>query len=130
MILDTSFLVDVMNDDPDALDAVDEIEAAGVTQRIPAQAVYELYVGVGYTDTPRAEQRKIEAVLETRPVVETTARVARKAGRVDGQLRSDGERLDPGDVIIGAVGLVLDEPVLTGNPGHFERIPDLAVEAY
>lgn len=130
MILDTSFLIDLMNSDPAALDVADEIEASGISQRIPAQAVYELYVGVGYTDTPREEQRKIEAVLSSRPIVETTVRVARKAGRIDGRLRSEGSRVDSGDLIIGAVGLLLDEPVITGNPEHFERIPDLAVENY
>lgn len=130
MILDTSFLIDLMNGDPAALDVADEIDASSVTQHIPAQAVYELYVGVGYTDTPRKEQRRIEAVLSSRPIVETTTRVARKAGRIDGQLRSEGRRVDSGDLIIGAVGLVLDEPVITGNPDHFARIPDLAVETY
>ena len=130
MILDISFLIDLMNSDSAALNAADEIEASGVTQHIPAQAVYELYVGVGYTDTSREEQRQIEAVLSSRLIVETTARIARKAGRIDGQLRSEGNRVDSGDLIIGTVGLVLDEPVLTGNPEHFERIPELAVETY
>lgn len=130
MILDTSFLIDLMNSDAAALEAADEIDASSVTQHIPTQVIYELYVGVGYTDTPREEQRKIEAVLSTRAIVETTARIARKAGRIDGRLRSEGSRVDSGDLIIGAVGLVLDEPVITGNPDHFARIPDLAVETY
>jgi predicted nucleic acid-binding protein len=127
MILDTSFLIDVMDGDPDALATVDEIEEANHTQRIPAQVVYELYVGVGYTETPQQEVEKIQAVIDTRPVVETTEQIARLAGRIDGQLRKAGDRVAPGDIIIGATARRYDEPVITSNPGDFERLPNVQV---
>lgn len=60
-----------------------------------------------------------------------TPAIARKAGRIAGTLTATGRALnDPGDEIIGATGIVHDEPVLTANVEHFERIPDLTVEAY
>jgi tRNA(fMet)-specific endonuclease VapC len=127
MILDTSFLIDLMNNDPAAVELGDELDAGSRSQRIPAQVVYELYVGVGYTETPAAEVEKIRAVLDSRPVVETTAEVARTAGRIDGQLRRSGDRVSPNDIVIGATARRYDEPVVTTNPADFERIPDVSV---
>jgi len=127
MILDTSFLIDLMNSDPDAVELGDEIDGQGRTQRIPAQVVYELYVGVGYTETPAEEVEKIRAVLDARPVVETTAEIASIAGRIDGQLRREGERVSPNDIIIGATARQYDEPVVTSNPSDFNRIPGVEI---
>lgn len=130
MILDTSFLIDVMNDDTAALETVDEIEAAEVPQRIPAMTLQELYIGVGRSDLPEQERREIEHVIESRPVVPTSAAIARKAGRIDGELRAAGEPIDIGDATIGATAVVCDEPVVTGNPEHFERISGIEVVGY
>jgi len=130
MILDTSFLIDVMNTDDAALRRVDEIEADGIEQNVPAMTLQELYIGVGASDLPERERRKIEYVVESRPIVPTTEEIARKAGRIDGRLRRQGERIDLGDATIGATGIVRDEPVVTGNPEHFQRIPGLDVESY
>ncbi|GKZ12329.1 type II toxin-antitoxin system VapC family toxin [Haladaptatus sp. T7] len=130
MILDTSFLIDVMNSDSDALEKVDELESNGHAQKIPAMTLQELFIGIGASDLPKSEREKIEAVIEPRPVLETTEAIARKAGLIDGTLRRDGNRIDIGDATIGATALREDEPVVTGNSEHFERIDGIDVESY
>ena len=130
MILDTSFLIDVMNGDRSALAMVDEIECNGIEQVVPAMTLQELYIGVGASDLPKRERRKIELVVETRPIIPTSEEIARKAGKIDGQLRREGRPINIGDATIGATGIVRDESVLTGDRDHFERIPDLDVETY
>jgi len=92
--------------------------------------VYELNVGGGYGDRPDAAVEALDRVLRGRPIVDTRASIARRAGRIDGQLRRDGARLSTSDLIIGAIGLAFDEPVLTRNVDDFERIPGVAVETY
>lgn len=130
MILDTSFLIDVMNGDRSALSKVDEIEAHNTEQVVPAMTLQELYIGVGASEMPERERRKIENVVEARPILPTNEEIARKAGRIDGQLHKDGQRINVGDATIGATGVVREEPVLTGDPDHFERIPGLDVVDY
>ena len=130
MILDTSFLIDIMNGNQAALSKVDEIESNGIKQVIPAMTLQELYIGVGASELPAEERRKIERVVETRPIIPTSEEIARKAGKIDGQLRKDGLPINVGDASIGATGIVLDQPVVTGDFDHFERIPDLDVETY
>lgn len=122
MILDTSFLVDLLNGDEGAVKRATELEERDVPQRIPAQVVYELYVGVGYTETPFEEVSKIQSVLDARPIVKTDDQIAEFAGRVDGQLRRDGERVATSDVLIGATARHFDEPVVTNNVNDFERV--------
>lgn len=127
MILDTSFLIDLMNGDSAAVSFAEQIEREKQTQRIPAQVVYELYVGIGYTETPAEERRVIETILDSRPVVNTTAEIAKIAGRIDGQLRRVGKQVASNDVIIGATARYYDDTLVTTNPSDFERIPDVRV---
>lgn len=54
----------------------------------------------------------------------------RKAGKISGELIARGEEIDREDCIIGATALLNDEPVVTRNSDHFERIDDLDVATY
>jgi len=131
MILDTSFVEDVSREDQDALAKADALAAENVPERLSVLTLYELYWGVGYVDAPQREKETVDAVLATKEIYDVTPEIARKAGRIAGQLTSDGQPLnDPGDELIGAIGVVHDEPVLTKNVDHFERIPGLEVETY
>lgn len=130
MILDSSFLIDLMNGDDAAGEAAREIEGSSVPQRVPTQVVYELYVGVGYSENASREVETIQSVLESRPIVDLTGDVAKHAGRIDGRLRREGSRIGQGDIKIAATAIRHDEPVITGNPEDFNRIPDVEVREY
>lgn len=124
MILDAPFLIDLMNGDEAALQTVDQIEAAGVVQHIPTMTLQELYIGAGMSDMPAIERQNIERIADSRPIVPTTAESARDAGRIDGELRAEGQSIDIGDATIGVAPLVNAEPVVTGNSDYFERISE------
>lgn len=131
MILDTTFVEDVARGNPDAVAMAERLATQGIPERLSAMTLYELYWGVGYTDTPDAEIDRIDAVLDTKEVYDVTPPIARKAGRIAGQLTRNGTPLhDPGDELIAATGIVHDEPILTRNVDHFDRIDGLRVETY
>lgn len=131
MILDTSFVEDVASGDVAAMQRAETLAARGVPERLSVITLYELFWGVGYVDTPESERERLGAVLETKETHDVSPEIARKAGRIAGSLAADGRSLgDPGDELIGATGLVQDEPVLTKNVDHFERIPGLEVATY
>lgn len=130
MILDTDFLIDVMNSDEGALEKAVELEDRRIPQRVPLMAVYELFIGIGAGALPERERRKIRGVLEPRTVPAMTEQVAERAGIVQGELMAAGEGIGAVDAIIGATGQILEEPVLTRNVEHFERIPGLDIETY
>lgn len=130
MILDSSFLIDLMNGEESAVMKAAGMTSRSTTQRIPVRTIQELYVGVGYREDTFDEAEKIQSVTENRSIVETTLEIAKLAGRIDGTLRSEGTRIPPGDLVIGATARRFQEPVLTANIQDFERIPEVEVRTY
>lgn len=130
MIEDTSFIIDILHDDPDAFAYLDRIEKANRPEKVASITVLELYEAVPQLDVPEERQRKILDVLDTRHTVVADETVARKAGKISGPLRSRGKTIDREDCLIGATALLHDEPVVTRNEDHFERIDGLDVETY
>jgi hypothetical protein len=129
VLLDTSFLIDLMRGDEGAIERARQLEADLVQQRLAAMTLFELYYGVARSDQPAAERERVEEVLATKPIHPSDTAVMRKAGRLAGELANDGRPVDDGDVIIGATATVVDEPVLTRNVEDFERL-GVEVETY
>lgn len=70
MIIDTSFALDVINDVEAAVSKERELEVEGVTLVIPSMTVLELYIGVGKVSTTQEERKKVQAVLDSYPLVD------------------------------------------------------------
>lgn len=129
MLLDTSFLIDLMNGDEDAIKKAEQMERDLVQQRLSAMTLFELYYGIARASRSEAEREKVESVLASKPAQPADSAVMRKAGRLSGELMNDGTPVGDGDVIIGATAMVVDEPVLTRNESDFERL-GIDVESY
>lgn len=129
MLLDTSFLIDLMNGDEDAVEKARELERDLVQQRLSSMTVFELYYGISRSDQSADERERIENVLSSKPIQPADAAVMRKAGRLSGALMNEGNAVADGDVIIGATAAVVEEPVLTRNVADFERL-DVDIETY
>jgi len=133
MIVDTSFVLDVIDDVDAAISKERELEAENVPLVIPAMTVLELYIGVGKVATTREEQQNVEAVLDSYPLAEMTPSIARRAGRLLGERMADaaddGPGIGKGDAAIAATAIERDEPILAGDT-HFETIPDVTLETY
>ncbi|WP_310921767.1 type II toxin-antitoxin system VapC family toxin [Haloarcula saliterrae] len=129
MLLDTSFLIDLMNGDEDAVEKARELETDFVQQRLSSMTLFELYYGVARATDSEAEREKIEQVLASKPVHPADSAIMRKAGRRSGELMNEGNAVTDGDMIIGMTADVVDEPVLTRNVDDFERL-GVDVETY
>jgi hypothetical protein len=129
VLLDTTFLIDLMNGDDGAVEKARELESDLVQQRLSSMTLFELYYGAARSNQSEAEREKIESVLASKPVSPADSAVMRKAGRLSGELMNDGNAVGDGDVIIGATADVLEEPVLTRNVDDFERL-GVDVETY
>jgi predicted nucleic acid-binding protein len=133
MIVDTSFVLDVIDDIEAAVEKERELEATGVPLVLPAMTLSELYIGVGKVADSTAERQQVEAILDAYPRVEMTPSISRRAGRLLGERATagdgDGPGIGKGDAAIAATALERDEPVLTGD-SHFETIDGVEVETY
>jgi predicted nucleic acid-binding protein len=134
MIVDTSFVLDVIDDVEAAVRKETELEAENVPLVVPAMTVLELYIGVGNVADTREERRQVEAVLDSYPLVDMTPSISRRAGRLLGERmatadQGDGPGIGKGDAAVAATALERDEPVLAGD-GHFQNIPGVQLETY
>lgn len=130
MILDTAFVIDVMNDDDGATDAYREFETAGQHQYLSSITVLELYEGIARAFDSAAERERVRDVIDTRPVLPADRTVMAKAGRISGELITEGMEIDREDCVIAATALIEEQPVVTRNVAHFERIDGLDVRSY
>lgn len=130
MIQDTSFIIDLLRGDENAKRLLDIVEKEARPQKVSAVTVLELYEGVVRSQTPETKRERILEILETKHVVSADHTVMRKAGKLSGGLINDGERIEREDCIIAATALLTDEPIISGNTKHFERIDDLEVRSY
>jgi tRNA(fMet)-specific endonuclease VapC len=130
VLLDTSFLIDLMRGDEDAVEKARDLEENLVQQRLSSMTLFELYYGVARSNQTEAERQTVEDVLASKPVYPADAAVMRKAGRLSGELMNEGNAVGDGDVIIGATAAILDERVLTRNVEDFERLDNIQIEQY
>lgn len=134
MIVDTSFVLDVIDDVEPAVEKERELEAESIPLTIPTMTILELYIGVGKVTNTLEERQQIEAVLGSYPIVEMTPSISRRAGRLLGKRMAEsddgeGPGIGKGDAVIAATALERDEPVLAGDR-HFGNIPGLTHENY
>lgn len=130
MIQDTTFVVDLLRGDEDAMAFHDLLERGSRPQKLASITVFELYEGLIRAGTPAEERSAIQTVLDSKSVVEADADIMRSAGRVSGELLNGGERIDREDCIIAATALREDEPVVTRNAEHFERVDGVEIRTY
>lgn len=130
MIQDTSFIIDLLRGDENAERLLDSIEKEARPQKVSSVTVLELYEGVARAQMPESKQRRILDILDTKHVVSADRAVMRRAGKLSGELINGGERIEREDCIIAASALLNDEPVITRNIKHFERVDGLETRSY
>ena len=130
MILDTSFVIDLLRGKPKAVDKLKELEEKGEPLYVTAPTIYELYLGIQLSKTPRRERARIEEALEGQPVLPLDAKAAQLAGKLQGELMSRGQPIDPVDALVAGVAVANQEAMVTRNVKHFERMEGLSVEGY
>ena len=63
MIADTSFLIDIMKYDKDAIKKAEEIEKKGNTIAVTSISIFELFIGVSLSIKQDQERNKINRIL-------------------------------------------------------------------
>ncbi|HLD97130.1 MAG TPA: PIN domain-containing protein [Candidatus Nanoarchaeia archaeon] len=130
MILDTSFIIDLMEMDEGALDKHGQLVEKNETSRISSAALFELWSGVGHSKKGEEEKLKIMRALSGISTIALTAPMAEKAGEIHGTLAKEGRGIDNIDAMIASTALHENETLLTRNVKHFARVNGLRIESY
>lgn len=129
MILDASYLFDLMAEDPDAFEKGRALVDRGEMQWLPTPVVAEAYYGVA-----TACSDTTEAALRNRllgyPRIDVDEEIARTAGTLLANAADRGEGdVGANDAYIAAMAEILDDAVLTANVDDFEAL-GVDVETY
>lgn len=77
-----------------------------------------------------AEEEELKAFFDNHVLLSMTQEVIHLYGRTWAEMRKRKETIDYPDLWIAAAGLERETPVVTRNPGHFEKVTGLEVIAY
>lgn len=120
--LDTGLLIQFLRGKAPG-NAVTEAAVRQFPCYITAITVYELLFGVARAGRDIGEG----ALLRLFTVLSLDEAAARRAARLHNALVRQGQDIGIKDVLIAAICLIHDLPLLTLNTRHFERVPDLIV---
>jgi len=130
MILDTTFLIDVMRGDSAAAEKIKYLIEKGVPLAVTTINIFELFSGVAQCSKPALERARISHILNNQTIWPLDKASAERGGRVHGELARQGTEIDPEDAMIAGIALEHNEAVLTRNVKDFSRISGLHVETY
>jgi tRNA(fMet)-specific endonuclease VapC len=130
MILDTDFLIDLMEGKSNALKRKDKLNEDRENYRTTALTIFELWFGLAMSKKPESEKEKILSALSGIDTLKLSRESAEKAGEIHGSLTKKGETIGATDSMIAAIALLENEAILTGNSRHFSRVPGLRIESY
>ena len=130
MIADTSFLIDIMKYDKDAIRKAEEIEKKGNSIAVTSISIFELFIGVSLSIIQDQERNKINRILNGLSIISFDEDSAREAGKIYAQKRKNGAAIEPEDSMIAGICSRRNEILITRNIKHFSDIEGLRVESY
>ncbi|MFB6158871.1 MAG: PIN domain-containing protein [Candidatus Nanohalobium sp.] len=129
MILDTSFLLDLLEGDEAAARKAEKLEERQEQLKLSAATVFELHTGIERSAKPEEEKKKVKEVIDSKQVLEASHETMKKAGKLHGKLINEGSRVQAFDTVIAATSLIHEEALLTRD-SDFEEIEGVETEGY
>jgi predicted nucleic acid-binding protein len=125
MILDTTFIIDIMRNEKMAVVKLNELVKKSEPQLVTAVTIFEIFSGLSRSKKPIEEKNKIMNTLQNQIILNLDNNSAEKAGEIDGNLIKEGRMISPTDSMIAGIALVKKEKVLTRNVKGSVRMSDI-----
>lgn len=127
-LLDTCFLIDLLQGDPGAVATANDGNRAATT----TVNLYELFFGVynAARDVPK-RINEVERLIERLEVFELDEASSKLVAETMVKLHKEGHPLDALDVFTASIGITNNcTQILTRNTKHFERISGITAVTY
>jgi len=128
-VLDTSFLVDLLRGDEEALDALSEIEEEYRDLSTTVVNLLELFRGAYLSDRREENITKVIEIIGNLDTIGIGWETYPVYGALSASLKEKGIQPNEFDVVIAALTLGLDGIIVTRDQ-DFRRIPGLEVISY
>lgn len=129
MILDTCFIIDLLNNDPSALKKSQDIDKQHTPVATTAISVFEIWQGVADIND-KEKLARINDLLESLGLFSLDQESAKIAGKIHSKLYTKGTPIQPEDSMIAGICLKNNITILTRNVKHFSRVDNLVLETY
>ena len=129
MILETSFVVDFLQGDENAISKMQSLIDQNIPYDITSPTIFELWGGLVNLEKPEKEHQRIITLMEGIVIYPLDEDSAKIAGNIDGQLVKKGLQINTEDSMIAGIAIKNNKKVLTRD-GHFNRIEGLKIERY
>ena len=129
MILDTTFVINLIKGRLDAVTKLKEIENNRIQYAITSPTVFELWSGLVSLEKSEKEKQKTISLIKEQIIYFLDDKSAEEAGKIDGTLIKNGKQMEPEDCMIAGIAIKNNHALLTKDP-HFERIEGLKIETY
>lgn len=130
MILDTSFIIDLMENDEGALERKQALSEKNEAYGVGAATIFELWSGIACSKKSQEEKSKVLKALAGLNIISMSPAIAEKAGEVHGSLVKEGNAIDHIDAMLAATAILENQTMLTRNVKHFSRVKGLRIESY
>lgn len=124
-LLDTGWIIRYLRGSRDYVEATDALEASRLALSILSLA--ELYEGVYRASDPAAARHALTAFAADKTVLPITEEICEVFGQHQAVLRKQNQLVGDMDLLIAATCLCHRLTLATTNPGHFQRVPGLAI---
>lgn len=128
MLLDTTFLIDLQREL-----AGGRMRGAGrlLNSNPDATPWVSLFTWMEFAEGYPAEKEDACRLFLSRfSLILPDSAIASRASRISRSLRESGSTIGDHDAWIAATALERDLPLVTRNPSHFRRVPDLKILGY
>lgn len=119
-LLDTDVCVEMLRGNRSVIRRLQDLDDEILTTWITAA---ELYFGAARSRSPGANAERVTELVSTMEVLDLDLGAALVFGEMKALLLRRGEKVPDADLLIGAIAASHGAVVVTGNRGHFERMP-------
>lgn len=130
MLLDTSFVIDVMRESNAEVEgpATEQLRSLGSARlRSPLFALCELQAAVAAARDPERERARLEQAVQYIEIVYPGPGFATLYGQSAAELQRRGTPVPTMDLLIATISRAEAEPILTRDAEHFSRVPGVTV---
>jgi len=128
--LDTSFIVALIRRDPKAEKRLEDYVASEAKLSTTPIAACELFKGAYRSKRRDTEVRKIKEMLTHLEILSFSIEACERYGKLVNDLQLKGTPIGDLDAMIASIALTYNEPILTSDMKHFEKVPSLVVETW
>lgn len=129
VVLETSFIIDILQSAPAALKLLDELQSRESVIYVTSPTVMELWEGTLRSKLSVKEKERVDGLLASVIVLHFDARAAKGAAELRFELSQRGTPVELRDVMIAAVAMANGETVVTRD-SDYARIPSLKILKY